>query len=149
MQNFNTKFRFKLNTLQNIHVSTFLKDPELWISSNYTNSMRSPPSNDFLVHPLPNCRTYQIIPASNYVLGTSCRIITTNLDTFKLTSNAEFIIVALCKRRYMNPSHNWVAKHWPIYDILRRWRLLANVFVIVDIHILPGQNTPRSHSRQI
>lgn len=28
MHNFNTKFRFQLNTLQNIHVSTFLKDPK-------------------------------------------------------------------------------------------------------------------------
>jgi len=27
MHNFNIKFHFKLNTLQNIHVSTFLKDP--------------------------------------------------------------------------------------------------------------------------
>jgi hypothetical protein len=111
----------------------------LWISSNFTYSMRFPPSNDFLVHPLLNHQTYHIM---FWVQAAESSQLT--YGTFKLTTNAEFITVVLCKRSYVNPSHIWVAKHWPTYDILQNGRLLTNVFVYIHIH--PGQNTPRSHT---
>lgn len=42
--------------------------------------------------------TYQITHASSYILGTRCRIITTNYGTLKHTPNTEVIIAALCKQ---------------------------------------------------
>jgi hypothetical protein len=135
----NITFRFKLNTLETYTFQQSSKFP-LWISSNFTYSMRSPPRNDFLVHPLLNHQTYIMFWVQDAV---SSQL---TFGTFKLTTNAEFITVVLCKRSYVNPSRIWVAKHWPTYDILQNRRLLTNVFVIVDIHIHPGQNTPRSHT---
>jgi hypothetical protein len=143
MHNSNIASHCKLNTLQNIYVSAVLKDPTL----------------DFV-----QCNLFHAIPATQWLLGTSTSKLSdlphyTRLimfwvqaavssqltyGTFKLTINTKFITVVLCKRSYVNPSRIWVAKHWPTYDILRSRRLLTNV--IVDIHIHPEQNTPRSHT---
>lgn len=85
---FSTTPSFKSDTLQRIPPNTppLLKTAKFQSRPIFTYLMQSPKM------------TYQITHASSYILGTRCRIITTNYGTLKHTSNTEFIIAALCKQ---------------------------------------------------